>query len=200
MSAARELTFTAIDFEGTGALRGYPDQPWQIGVVQIVAGQVDMVKSFEHLLHVGERPFNRHAPGRHEEVREELLAAPNLALLWPALRSYLDGIPLVAHNVATERRYLSGAFALHVPVVWLDTLKLAKLAYPGLASHKLEDVLLALGLVEEVASLVPGRTWHDAFFDAVGCAVLLCHLLQQPGWDTVSLGDLIHLQRRKVRS
>ena len=30
----------------------------------------------------------------------------------------------------------------------------------------------AFGLKDEVAGLCPGRTWHDALYDACACAVL----------------------------
>ncbi|MFU8780131.1 MAG: exonuclease domain-containing protein [Kiritimatiellia bacterium] len=200
MMLARDMVMTAIDFEGTGAVRGYADEPWQVGLVQIRGGMVSSAHLYEHLLHVGDRPFNRYAPGRHAELREKLKVAPELPSLWPELRHYLDGVPLVAHNAATEQRYLSGAFPLHICTIWIDTLKLSRLAYPGLPSYKLDDVLSSLGLVAQVGAVVPGREPHDALYDAVGCAVLLCHLLAQPGWQKVTLEDLVRLQKRKTAS
>lgn len=199
MKPAREEVITAIDFEGTGAVKGYADEPWQVGVVLIRDGHIDVSSCFEHLLYVGDRPFNRYAPGRHRALRSALQTSPSLPSLWPNLRPYLDGLPVVAHNVATEKRYLTKAFPLHVPRQWIDTLKLSKLAYPTLTSYKLEDVLHALGLIERWQHMLPHREAHDALFDAVGCAVLLAHLLEQPGWRNVTVDDLIALQNRKRR-
>ena len=196
---ARDIVITAIDFEGTGAVRGYPDEPWQIGLISIHKGQVEASRMYEKLLYVGDRPFNRYAPGRHAVLREELKQASTLSSLWPELRPYLSDVPLVAHNAATEQRYLAKAFPLHVPAVWLDTLKLTKLAYPSLSSYKLEDVLRVLSLEDRVRTMMPDRAPHDALYDAVGCAVLLCHLLQQPGWRDVSVDDLLALQKPKGR-
>ena len=196
---AREMVITAIDFEGTGAVRGYPDEPWQIGLIQIRGGVVDVQRAYDRLLYVGDRPFNRYAPGRHAELRAALKTSPTLPALWPELHPYLAGVPLAAHNAATEKRYLSGAFPLHIASTWIDTLTLARKAYPGLSSYKLEDVLAALDLRGRVGALVPDRLPHDAFYDAVGCAVLLCHLLDQPGWRAASLEDLVHLQRSRAR-
>ncbi len=199
MKFARDMVITAIDFEGTGAVRGYSDEPWQVGLVQIRDGAVDVSRIYEHLLYVGDRPFNRYAPGRHAALRAALRTSPALPTLWPALRPYLEGLPIAAHNVATEKRYLTAAFPLHIPHVWLDTLKLTKLAYPSLSSYKLEDVLRALALEQDVRAMLPQREAHDALYDAVGCAALLCHLLKQPGWRDVTVEDLVALQKRKRR-
>ena len=196
MRAAREMVLTAIDFEGTGAVRGYVDEPWQIGLVQICAGQVNLARMHESFLHVGDRPFNPYAPGRHALVRDALKQAPTLSSLWPDLKPYMHGLPLVAHNIATERRYLTRAFPMHIPAIWLDTLTLSRLAYPALPSYKLEDVLTALALNERVLRLLPGREAHDALYDAVGCAVLFCHLLAQPGWRDATVDDLVLLHKR----
>ena len=199
MITACDIVITAIDFEGTGAVRGYPDEPWQIGLIQIHKGQVETSRIYESLLYVGDRPFNRYAPGRHSVLRDELKQASTLPSLWPEVRPYLSDVPLAAHNVATEQRYLATAFPLHVPAVWLDTLKLTKWAYPTLSSYKLEDVLRVLSLEDRVCTIIPGREPHDALYDAVGCAVLLCHLLQQPGWPNLSVDDLLSLQKPKGR-
>ena len=199
MTVARNTVITAIDFEGTGAVQGYADEPWQVGLVPIRDGVVEASRTYEHLLCVGDRPFNRYAPGRHASLRDELKSAPTLPSLWPALREHVAGVPLAAHNAATEQRYLTKAFPLHVPTIWLDTLKLSKLAYPTLTSYALEDVLRALGLAGRVREMMPGREAHDALYDAVGCAVLLCHLLEQPGWREATVEELVALQKRKGR-
>ncbi len=188
---ASEATITVIDFEGTGAVKGYPDEPWQIGLVQLRNGKVDISTRFESLLRIGERPFNRYAPGRHAQLRREMESAPKLQVLWPQLSSWIDGPPLAAHNAATENRYLMQAFPLHAPRTWIDTLKLIRIAHPKLSSHALEDVLNLLDLAPKLNSLVPGRAAHDALYDAVGCALLLEYILQRPGWETVTLNALI---------
>ena len=89
---------------------------------------------------------------------------------------------MAAHNAATERKYLQQAFPLHRCGPWIDTLKLARIAYPRLPSHALEDLATALRLTGQVQAACPGREPHDAVYDAVACAVLLVHLLGQDGW------------------
>ena len=73
---------------------------------------------------------------------------------------------------------------------WVDTLPLARKIYPTLPSFALEDLVPALGLQAELARCVPNRAPHDAYYDAVACALLLIHFLSLPGWSTLTLGDL----------
>lgn len=186
---AREITITAIDFESTGSVEGYTNEPWQIGMCELRNGVVGEA-TFESLLRVGDRPFNPHAPGSHHSLRAEIAKAPTLHELWPEIRPWWVGRPLLAHNTATERGFMEPMTPLHRLGPWIDTLKVARLAYPDLSSHKLEDLLSLLDLSERVAALCPGREAHDALYDAIGCAVLLEHFLALPGWEQVSIEDL----------
>jgi len=188
---ASEFTVTVIDFEGTGIVKGHADEPWQIGMVLVENGRVVPDKVFTSFLQVGNRPFNRHAPGRHAQLRNEIAAAPPLEQLWPSLRSWLQGSPLAAHNAATEKRYLRNTFPLHPMGPWIDTLKLARIAYPTIASHKLEEILLHMDLKARVDNLLPNLEPHDALYDAMGCAVLLEAVLALPGWESVTLDALL---------
>jgi len=188
---AKEAEFVAIDFESTGSVPGYEVQPWQIGLVFITGGAVVSDCRFTSLLHVGDRPFNPYAPGRHASLRDELAQAPRLTDLWQTLRNWLVGRPLVAHNTSTERKLLGEAFPLHSPGPWIDTLDLARAAYPQLASHALEDLVGRLGLMTRVAAICPNLGPHDALYDAVACGVLLEHVLSLPTWCTASVDDLV---------
>ena len=177
------FAFAAIDFETTGAVPGFPNEPWQVGLLAVPADPAAAPEPFESLLRIDPaRPFNRYAPGRHAKLRAELAAAPALPALWPALAPRLAG-PVAAHNAGVERSLLAAAAPLHAPGPWIDTLALARAAWPGARSHALEDLVPALGLEARVRALAPGRGPHDALYDAAACAVLLRHLLSQPGWD-----------------
>jgi DNA polymerase III epsilon subunit-like protein len=197
---ASQTSITVIDFEGTGSVKGYPDEPWQIGLVQIRNGSVCAESTFESLLRVGERPFNRYVPGRHAELRQEMVTAPSLQMLWPQLRPVLEGSLLAAHNAATETRYLSRAFPLHPPGPWIDTLKLIRIACPEMKSHKLDDVLSQLELTDKLEKIVPGRSAHDALYDAVGCALLLETILSLPGWETVTIDALLRSRSHRFHA
>jgi DNA polymerase-3 subunit epsilon len=89
---------------------------------------------------------------------------------------------LAAHNVPVERSVLCRHFPLHQFGPWIDTLKLARGAFPDLRSKSLSELLDALSLTARVRALCPGLEPHDACYDAVGCACILEHFLSLPGW------------------
>ncbi len=184
------LNAVALDFETTGSVPGYRNEPWQIGLAPICRGEIGE-ELFDSLINVGERPFNKYAPGRHAQLRPKIAIAPTMQELWRVITPRLVGSVLVAHNVGTERSVLGTASPLHVLEPWVDTLTLSRAAWPGLPSYALEDLLAVFKLGGAVSSRCPGRAAHDALYDAVACATLLLHLLKQPGWNTVDMVDLV---------
>ena len=195
MTLAAEAQMVALDFETTGVVGDLPSVPWQIGIAVLEGGRIADAYRYSRLVNPGARPFNPYAPGRHAVLREELAGSPSLAGLWPELSPWLAGRPIIAHNVATERTILAEAFPLHEFGPWIDTLELSRRAYPRLPSHKLEDLVPALGLGERLARMCPGLAPHDALYDATAAALLLEHLLAQPGWARATVGDLCRLRR-----
>ena len=191
---ASKTEIVVLDFESTGSMRDYPNEPWQIGMVTLNQGQVDTASLYESLLRIDiNRPFNPHAPGRHDLLRREMASAPTAAELWEALRPRITDVPLCAHNVSTEKKFVRAMAPMHRFGPWIDTLILARRAWPGSASFALEDLTTSLGLKPRVEALCPGREAHDALYDAVASAVLLSHLLQQPGWAHVTVTELASL-------
>jgi len=187
---AREAILTVLDFESTGTVRGHPDEPWQVGMVEMKKGHVTG-HTHESLLRVAVgRPFNPYAPGRHAEIRDALAAAPTMPELWPTWRPWLEGRPLIAHNVGTEKKFLRRAAPMHTLGPWIDTLKLARHVLPDLESHSLSDVCEAMGVIPRLNELCPGRNWHDALFDSFASALVLEYCLAQPGWESVTLNAL----------
>jgi len=96
----------------------------------------------------------------------------------------------VAHNAATEKKHLRAAAPIHKFGPWIDTLKLARIAYPAFVTHKLDDLVDILELGGRVAALCPERGAHDALYDAIACGVLLEHLLALPGWESLTVEQL----------
>ena len=181
-----DLSITFIDFEGTGTVSGLPDEPWQIGVVLLRRGEIVQDSMTSRYLHVGDRPFNAHAPGRHAELRHELERAPGLPSLWNELRHWFANDAMAAHNIATEKRYLRKAFPMVKLPVWIDTLTLARAAYPGLTSYALADLTATLALENELTALVPDRAPHDALYDAVASALLFRTLVSREEWKSLA--------------
>lgn len=182
------LTLTAIDFETTGSVPGWRNEPWQVGLYRFTLARPAAEASgaapaeardvsprtFSSLLRVAsDRPFNRYAPGRHAIIRHEIAAAPTLPELWEEIAPWIVDAPLVAHNIGTERSILRAAAPLHRLGPWIDTLAIARTILPGRVSYALEDLAQDMGLAPRVAALAPGLAPHDALYDAIACGELL---------------------------
>ncbi len=187
-----DAEITVLDYESTGALSGYANEPWQIGMVSLRYGKVDSDSMFESLLRVdANRPFNPYAPGRHAVLRDEISSAPTQQELWTKIRHRLVEHPLCAHNVATEKKFTRAAAPMHPFGPWIDTLRVARKTWPGCASYALGDLIAMLDLKQRVDTLCPDKEAHDALYDAVASAMLLEHLLEQPGWGNVTIAELV---------
>lgn len=186
-----DVPITVLDYETTGSLGGCANEPWQIGVVSLKDGKVDLNSMFESLLRVdANRPFNPHAPGRHGLLRNEIAEAPTPQELWPLIMPRLTDFTLCAHNVATEKKFTRAMAPMHAFGPWIDTLRVARKVWPGCPSYSLEDLIVMLDLKSRVDEICSGREAHDALYDAVASAMLLEHLLEQPGWHGVTVGEL----------
>jgi len=185
---------TVLDFESTGSMHGFENEPWQIGMVSLSGGRIDPGSMFESLLRVDiNRPFNPHAPGRHALLRDEIARAPRPHDLWPHIMPRLTEHPLCAHNAATERKFVRAMAPMHRFGLWIDTLRIARRVWPGCPSYALEDLIVMLDLKERIDALCPGREAHDALYDAVASAALIEHLLGHPEWRNVTVYELASL-------
>ena len=189
-----DAEITVLDYETTGTLRGFANEPWQIGMVSLKNGKIDVESLFESFLRVDiNRPFNPHAPGRHARLRDEIARAPTPHELWPRIMPRITDNPLCAHNVATEKTVTRAMAPMHRFGIWIDTLHVARKVWPGCSSYALEDLIVMLDLKERVDRVCPGREAHDALYDAVASAALLEHLVEHPEWCKVSVYELASL-------
>ena len=172
-----EIPFAAIDFESAGIRKGGTEVAVQIGVARMRGGVIG--ESFASFL-ATDQPITWSAQKVHGIRREDLAGAPDLASLWPRLKGLLAGQWIVAHGAATEKRFLR-AFPFHGFGPWLDTLKLARAAWPALDSYALGDLISSLGLEPELRSIHAGFRWHDALSDAVASLILLRHVVAATG-------------------
>ena len=165
-----DCRFTAIDFESAGAARGRTDVPVQVGLAGWSAGSGHGETFVSYL--ASDAPILWSARKIHGIRDEDLVGAPGLFLLWPEIKRHLAGAVVVAHGKGTEKRFLR-AFPGHGFGPWVDTLLLARAAWPELPGHSLSELCDARGLTEKVRAMMPGRRWHDALYDAVASLVLL---------------------------
>ncbi|WP_035615469.1 3'-5' exonuclease [Haloferula sp. BvORR071] len=165
-----DCRFTAIDFESAGAARGRTDVPVQVGLAGWTPGNGHGETFVSYL--ASEVPITWSARKVHGIRDEDLAGAPGLLSLWPELKRRLAGAVVVAHGKGTEKRFLR-AFPGHGFGPWVDTLLLARAAWPELDGHSLSGICEARGLSAKVAAMIPGRRWHDALYDAVASLILL---------------------------
>lgn len=184
----RDCRFAAIDFESAGASRGSSDVPVQIGMAvwSPASGHSGAFVSFLRT----NRPITWQAHKVHGIKPADLADAPALVELWPEVKQRLTSSVVVAHGKGTERRFLR-SFPGHGFHPWLDTLLLARAAWPALPDHSLGTLCSTLGLTDQVAALVPNRSWHDALFDAAASLVLLRHVITS--FDLLPEASLDHL-------
>lgn len=170
----RDCLFTAIDFESAGAARGATDHAVQVGLAcwSMTQGHHQAFVSYLRC----DQPITWSARKIHGIGPEKLVDAPALLELWPDLQQRLAGAVAVAHARGTEKRFLR-AFPGHGFGPWVDTLLLARAAWPEHGRHSLGTLCDTLGVSGKVEALIPGRQWHDALYDATASLVLLEHLI-----------------------
>ena len=182
---ACDVIFTALDFETTGHVRNQPCLPWQLGMVESKSSQI--LRTYSTYLKVPkEQRFNQYTPGRWAEIRDVLAESQKLTEKWDELSQWLCGRCLVSHNAPVERTIIQEAFPLHSFPYWIDTLRIAKKAFPKQPSYALGDLLALLNLTATVERQCPGLAPHDALYDAVGCMTLLNYILKLDGWNNLS--------------
>ncbi len=189
MTLVRHCLFSAIDFESAGAARGKTDSPVQVGLASwgMPQGHGDAYVSYLHT----DSPILWAARKVHGISAEDLADAPSLLMLWPELKKRMAGAVVVAHGKGTEKRFLR-AFPGHGFGPWIDTLLLARAAWPELTDHSLGALCETHGLTPEIRNLVPEKSWHDALFDAVASLVLLAYLIESHDLADHPVESLLH--------
>lgn len=93
---------------------------------------------------------------------------PSFGELWPEIRGYFEGQIIAAHNADFDIGVLTATLAYHglfMPELYvIDSLAVARSAWPKLKDHKLSTV---------AAHLQVPLTHHDAASDAKACAEII---------------------------
>lgn len=169
----------SLDFETTGSVPGWRNDPWQLGLIEIVDGVPDPSTRREYFFRMPQdRPFSPSTPGRWAKMRDFLAGAPEFMDVWEELYGIFAGARLVAHNASTERTILTRLAPLTPLGPWEDTYLMAKKSFK-LPSYKLGDLIDSFGIRPELDALFAGeegRTWHDALYDACAGAFLFCKM------------------------
>ena len=99
---------------------------------------------------------------------------------WKEIKPYLENKTIIAHNAQFDVGALRATldlFGIEYPAFdYLCTVKLSQKAYPGLASHKLNNLGAVLGIEFE---------HHRAGEDAYACACVMLKILKDYKLDTI---------------
>jgi len=125
------------------ALKVTDGQPVAIRNWYVNPGNMTIPYTLKIILHMVEDPA----------LEQPIAGAPSLDAVLPEFLTFVGDLPLVAHNARFDGRFLAAALKqdqLSVPLV--DSLELAVLLYPNLASHQLAKLAEAAGLaLDELA-------------------------------------------------
>ncbi|MDR0727388.1 MAG: hypothetical protein LBF26_00615 [Puniceicoccales bacterium] len=180
----------AIDFEGTTR-----DGVWEFGLVQLK--QEEVVNPLTEICAVSaEASFFLRKSRKPTQPTEGIKPFQRYFSLFKSLRR--RGI-FAAHRAQVELSLLRNSWPSpgFVPnflnetipshgLTWgpcIDTFVLCRRYFPQLKTHTLRDAVESFALADELQTLVrkmcpPGRrTFHCALFDAIGCALVLRHIL-----------------------
>ena len=149
----------------------------QIGIVQVRRGQV--VNCWKSLVDPQDDfdPFNVRIHGIDENM---VRGSPLLPDLLSDLKQMLIGTYTVSHT-SFDRKALDRALLLYqcesLPIFWLDSVKIARHAWPGRQTYKLSALAAGFGIAFR---------HHDALEDARVVAELMIMACSDTGYDMPS--------------
>lgn len=187
-----DMPLTGLDFEGAGSWGKMEDQPVQVGIAQMLNGEI--THKYTSYLFVG-RPISPFATRIHRITNAMIAGKPTLVQIWPEFRDWWGKTLIVAHNIATERKFTK-IFSMSDQPIWVDTLKIARAQLPHLEKHNLSALLQHFNLSAQI-SRECNLEAHDALYDAIGCLYLLRALLSEPGWEGLTVAGYKGLTLKK---
>lgn len=165
-------TFAVVDLETTGTQRENNNHIIQFGCALIKAGKVKQTYSYLINPH-REIPISvQNLTGIHNK---DVAQAKDFSYFAPKITKILKGTVFVAHNVNFDLPFLNYELVQHgfeaLTNKAIDTVELAKIAFPTLPSYKLSDLTSRL----HIRHLNP----HRADSDAYGTAILLLRIIKR---------------------
>ncbi len=178
-SSVTEHEYTAFDFETTG-IDPVEGRIIECGAVRFT---VDGVLSTFHSLIKPDVPIPVEATRVHGITEQDVADAPPETVVIESFLHYLEGSILVAHNANFDVGFLHGALtrigrAGELTNLVLDTLFIARKAFPRLKSYKLSELQKELLLTKKQS--------HRALDDAYTCMEVFMAAVEGMGY----FGDL----------
>ncbi|MFJ2774763.1 exonuclease domain-containing protein [Streptomyces sp. NPDC087300] len=165
-----------IDVEGNGT---HPPDLVEVAALPIRDGQPDTSTAGWWLTRP-QRPVTPFAARVHGWSNERLLNEPGWEEISASVHAFLGTAWICAHHAHVDYRVLAAHLPQWRPAGVLDTLRLAKATYPGLAKYSLDSLIEH---VQPDLSAAPGNR-HRATFDAYAAAqLLLAMAVHYDTWD-----------------
>ncbi len=158
------MDFVAFDLETTGFVPGV-DKIVEIGAVRIKNKKVDAV--FSTLINP-EQPIPKASIKVHKITNEMVQSSPKINQILLKFTEFCNNYVMVAHNSQFDFQFLKASYEKeqiptpNSPIV--DTLQMARKAFPGLPNYKLPTLIEFLK--------IQSKTFHRAQDDALYCAKL----------------------------
>lgn len=162
-------SFVVLDVETTG-LSAEKDKIIEIAIAKVIDG-VECDR-FSSLVNPG-REISSRITKLTGITNEALATAPAFPAIAKVVADFIEDSVILAHNAPFDLGFVSVELSqagITPRLTYLDTLKLARTAYPHLPNHKLETLITELGLAD-------GQT-HRAMDDVL-CTLELFHRICQ---------------------
>jgi len=182
-----------VDVEGNGQ---QPPEVIEIAVLPLTRGQDTTPADLRTWLVHPTRPITGLVTGKvHGISNDDVATAPRWPEVADDITAALGRRAVVAHNASVERRVLAAHLPDWQPPLWLDTLRLAKAVWPGLAGgYGLDNLIrhsalpppeLTAWRFDNQAVTPPGR--HRAGYDTWMTATILITLIRDGRLDADQL-------------
>lgn len=148
MKALREFrNYVVIDFETTG-FSAKTDKAIEVACLKVVDGE-----SYEYQTLIDPKI---HISSRITKINgitdADVVGFPTIEKVAKHLYDFCGNLPFVAHNASFDMGFLKQAYieaGIKTELIYIDTLKLARSAFPEYSTHKLEFLIKELDLAEK---------------------------------------------------
>ncbi|WP_022849928.1 3'-5' exonuclease [Limisalsivibrio acetivorans] len=174
-----ELTFTVFDTETTGISPKKGAKLLEIAAVRVEPGfKINLNERFETLIDPEcSIPYQAYAV--HGISRTMVKGKPTDREVIPSFLEFTGESIVAAHNARFDCSFIMHCVDKHslgdVPPMVIDTVKLARAAFPGLPSYSLDSLMRNL----ELDVPLPATYRHRALFDAAHTALLLANCFKE---------------------
>ena len=162
----------AIDIEGDG---NAPIEPVEITAIDFTQQGAGPARTWT--CNPG-RPMNRYAVKIHGITDAMVRGLPRFDAFAPEVFSALQGKIVISHGVAGDMHLLKRKIPALAGTKTLDTLKMARVSFPGRRGFKLFELIDELGI--HVVAPAGARGRHSSALDAEATRLLFMTLVEDP--------------------